>query len=163
MCVFFLMMLTSDIPGDNNLSCETRDLQSVECLWNVGKDTHLGNKSPTAYHLLGRYNEIILLDVAIICSTEAKKCCEGLIPGSAKRLAWKFSRVPQPFRSHLKRISPRRSASGSAPQLLCCHTWSCLFTVSVYDTPPLKANPLRVPLFFACVCTCLPVCVHLVL
>ncbi|XP_053196481.1 leukemia inhibitory factor receptor-like [Scomber japonicus] len=42
------------IPGDNNLSCETRDLQSVECLWNVGKDTHLGNKSPTAYHLLGR-------------------------------------------------------------------------------------------------------------
>ncbi|CAK6972518.1 leukemia inhibitory factor receptor-like [Scomber scombrus] len=42
------------IPGDNNLHCETRDLQSVECLWTVGNDTYLGTKGPTAYHLLGR-------------------------------------------------------------------------------------------------------------
>ncbi|XP_042251445.1 leukemia inhibitory factor receptor-like isoform X1 [Thunnus maccoyii] len=39
-------------PDDSNLLCETRDLQSVECLWTVGNDTRVKNK--TEYHLLGR-------------------------------------------------------------------------------------------------------------
>ncbi|XP_044189779.1 leukemia inhibitory factor receptor-like isoform X2 [Thunnus albacares] len=64
-------------PDDSNLLCETRDLQSVECLWTVGNDTRVKNE--TEYHLLGRYNETILLDVAIGWSMEAKKCCEDLI------------------------------------------------------------------------------------
>ncbi|XP_041816362.1 leukemia inhibitory factor receptor-like [Chelmon rostratus] len=40
-------------PGDTDLQCETRNLQSVECHWTVGRDTHLSLKSPTVYQLLG--------------------------------------------------------------------------------------------------------------
>ncbi|KAM9841122.1 leukemia inhibitory factor receptor-like [Aulostomus maculatus] len=40
-------------PGDTNLFCETRDLQSVECQWTVGRNTAVAIKSPTVYHLLG--------------------------------------------------------------------------------------------------------------
>lgn len=68
----FLMILDSDPPGDRDLHCETRDFQSVECLWTVG-NTHLDIKSPTVYQLLGRYNETILPDVTIGWSMEAKK------------------------------------------------------------------------------------------
>ncbi|XP_044030554.1 leukemia inhibitory factor receptor-like isoform X2 [Siniperca chuatsi] len=39
-------------PGDEALWCETRDLESVECHWTVGRMTHL-SKSPTVYRLLG--------------------------------------------------------------------------------------------------------------
>lgn len=49
----------SDPPGDTDLQCETRNLQSVECHWTVGRDTHLSLKSPTVYQLLGRYNKTI--------------------------------------------------------------------------------------------------------
>ncbi|XP_045897937.1 leukemia inhibitory factor receptor-like isoform X4 [Micropterus dolomieu] len=38
-------------PGDKDLWCETRDLQSVECKWTVGRNTHL--LRPTVYQLLG--------------------------------------------------------------------------------------------------------------
>ncbi|TKS84082.1 Leukemia inhibitory factor receptor [Collichthys lucidus] len=41
-------------PGDRDLQCETRDLRSVECHWNLGRETHVGQKSKTIYHLLGR-------------------------------------------------------------------------------------------------------------
>ncbi|XP_070706599.1 leukemia inhibitory factor receptor-like [Pempheris klunzingeri] len=37
-------------PGDRDLQCETRDLESVDCHWTVGRKTHL---SPTVYQLLG--------------------------------------------------------------------------------------------------------------
>ncbi|XP_051907296.1 leukemia inhibitory factor receptor-like [Hippocampus zosterae] len=40
-------------PADHDLTCETRDFQSVECLWTVGRNTHLALKSPTTYRLLG--------------------------------------------------------------------------------------------------------------
>ncbi|XP_068191484.1 leukemia inhibitory factor receptor-like [Antennarius striatus] len=40
-------------PRDRNLTCETRDLKSVECYWIVGGDTHVSLKSQTVYHLLG--------------------------------------------------------------------------------------------------------------
>ncbi|XP_068609290.1 leukemia inhibitory factor receptor-like [Brachionichthys hirsutus] len=40
-------------PRDTNLTCETRDLKSVECHWRVGGDTHMSLKSPTLYHLDG--------------------------------------------------------------------------------------------------------------
>ncbi|XP_077398719.1 leukemia inhibitory factor receptor-like [Vanacampus margaritifer] len=39
-------------PADRDLCCETRDFQSVECLWTVGRNTHLAIKSPTSYQLL---------------------------------------------------------------------------------------------------------------
>ncbi|XP_019114161.1 leukemia inhibitory factor receptor isoform X1 [Larimichthys crocea] len=41
-------------PDDRDLQCETRDLRSVECHWNVGRETHVPQKSKTIYHLLGR-------------------------------------------------------------------------------------------------------------
>ncbi|XP_061655737.1 leukemia inhibitory factor receptor-like isoform X1 [Phyllopteryx taeniolatus] len=40
-------------PGDRDLTCETRDFQSVECLWTVGPNTRLAIGSPTTYQLLG--------------------------------------------------------------------------------------------------------------
>nr|XP_057912083.1 leukemia inhibitory factor receptor-like [Doryrhamphus excisus] len=40
-------------PADQGLSCETRDLQSIECMWTVGRNTHLAIASPTIYQLLG--------------------------------------------------------------------------------------------------------------
>ncbi|XP_077593367.1 leukemia inhibitory factor receptor-like [Stigmatopora nigra] len=40
-------------PDDRNLTCETQDFQSVDCVWNVGRDTHLARKSPTIYEFLG--------------------------------------------------------------------------------------------------------------
>ncbi|XP_070845919.1 leukemia inhibitory factor receptor-like [Chaetodon trifascialis] len=40
-------------PGDRDLQCETQNLESVECHWTVGRDTHLSLKSPTVYQLLG--------------------------------------------------------------------------------------------------------------
>nr|XP_020456650.1 leukemia inhibitory factor receptor-like [Monopterus albus] len=39
-------------PGDKDLQCETRDLESVECHWTVWRSTHLP-KLATAYQLLG--------------------------------------------------------------------------------------------------------------
>uniref|UniRef100_UPI003AAB80A7 leukemia inhibitory factor receptor-like n=1 Tax=Centroberyx gerrardi TaxID=166262 RepID=UPI003AAB80A7 len=41
-------------PADWGLQCETRDLQSVECHWNIGRETHLTGPRATAYRLLGR-------------------------------------------------------------------------------------------------------------
>ncbi|KAM3874201.1 leukemia inhibitory factor receptor-like [Diretmus argenteus] len=40
---------TSYPPADQDLQCETRDLQLVECRWNSGRDTHLIKK--TVYRL----------------------------------------------------------------------------------------------------------------
>ncbi|XP_061887351.1 leukemia inhibitory factor receptor-like isoform X2 [Entelurus aequoreus] len=40
-------------PADRDLSCETQDLQTVECQWTVGRNTHLAIASPTTYQLLG--------------------------------------------------------------------------------------------------------------
>ncbi|XP_054614303.1 leukemia inhibitory factor receptor-like isoform X2 [Dunckerocampus dactyliophorus] len=40
-------------PADQDLSCETRDLQSIECLWTVGRNTHLPQSMQTTYRLLG--------------------------------------------------------------------------------------------------------------
>ncbi|KAM4719644.1 oncostatin-M-specific receptor subunit beta-like [Anableps anableps] len=40
-------------PDDRDLRCETRDLESVECLWNEGRDTLVKLKSPTVYQLDG--------------------------------------------------------------------------------------------------------------
>lgn len=65
-CSFF----NSDPPGDKDLWCETRDLQSVECKWTVGRNTHL--LRPTVYRLLGRYIKIIP-GVATGWGMEAKK------------------------------------------------------------------------------------------
>ncbi|KAG5841480.1 hypothetical protein ANANG_G00199940 [Anguilla anguilla] len=41
-------------PGDGNLTCETRDLQSVECQWSAGRETHLRGVRQTFYTLNGR-------------------------------------------------------------------------------------------------------------
>lgn len=51
----FYACLDSDPPGDRDLQCETRNLQSVECHWTVG-NTHLLHKGQTSYHL-GRYDQ----------------------------------------------------------------------------------------------------------
>ncbi|XP_053267126.1 leukemia inhibitory factor receptor [Pleuronectes platessa] len=37
-------------PDDKELQCETTDLESVDCHWTVGRDTHL---QPTEYQLVG--------------------------------------------------------------------------------------------------------------
>lgn len=57
-CSFFSLFFWyhhSDPPGDRDLRCETRDLESVDCHWTVGRSTHL--HKPTVYQLLGRYNK----------------------------------------------------------------------------------------------------------
>ncbi|XP_038827017.1 leukemia inhibitory factor receptor-like isoform X5 [Salvelinus namaycush] len=41
-------------PGDRNLVCETRDLESVECHWDTGRPTNLTKQRMTRYHLNGR-------------------------------------------------------------------------------------------------------------
>uniref|UniRef100_A0A4W5PU24 Fibronectin type-III domain-containing protein n=1 Tax=Hucho hucho TaxID=62062 RepID=A0A4W5PU24_9TELE len=41
-------------PGDRNLVCETRDLESVRCHWDTGRATNLTNQRKTHYHLNGR-------------------------------------------------------------------------------------------------------------
>ncbi|RXN26982.1 leukemia inhibitory factor receptor-like isoform X2 [Labeo rohita] len=41
-------------PDDQNLVCVTRDLSSVECNWNVGRNTHLTHNRKTNYTLNGR-------------------------------------------------------------------------------------------------------------
>ncbi|CAB1352915.1 unnamed protein product, partial [Coregonus sp. 'balchen'] len=41
-------------PGDRNLVCETRDLESVECHWDTGRATNLTKQRKTCYHLNGR-------------------------------------------------------------------------------------------------------------
>ncbi|XP_023839432.1 leukemia inhibitory factor receptor isoform X2 [Salvelinus sp. IW2-2015] len=41
-------------PGDRNLVCETRDLESVECHWDTGRATNLTKQRMTRYHLNGR-------------------------------------------------------------------------------------------------------------
>ncbi|XP_035234452.1 LIF receptor subunit alpha a [Anguilla anguilla] len=41
-------------PGDGNLTCETRDLRSVECQWSAGRETHLRGVRQTFYTLNGR-------------------------------------------------------------------------------------------------------------
>ncbi|KAJ7987124.1 hypothetical protein DPEC_G00335500 [Dallia pectoralis] len=41
-------------PGDRNLTCETRDLVSVECDWDIGRDTRLTKKRKTVYRLNDR-------------------------------------------------------------------------------------------------------------
>ncbi|XP_054468606.1 leukemia inhibitory factor receptor-like [Anoplopoma fimbria] len=40
-------------PDLSEFQCETQDLESVICLWTVGRDTDLPIKSPTVYQLLG--------------------------------------------------------------------------------------------------------------
>ncbi|XP_008400590.1 leukemia inhibitory factor receptor-like isoform X2 [Poecilia reticulata] len=40
-------------PGDRDLRCETRDLRSVECRWNEGRNTMVKVKSQTSYQLDG--------------------------------------------------------------------------------------------------------------
>ncbi|KAI3361999.1 hypothetical protein L3Q82_012204 [Scortum barcoo] len=40
-------------PSDSDLQCETRDLESVECDWTVGRETDL-RRSQNVYQLLGR-------------------------------------------------------------------------------------------------------------
>uniref|UniRef100_A0A8C7MDQ6 Leukemia inhibitory factor receptor n=1 Tax=Oncorhynchus kisutch TaxID=8019 RepID=A0A8C7MDQ6_ONCKI len=41
-------------PGDRNLVCETRDLESVECHWDTGRATNLTKQRMTRYDLNGR-------------------------------------------------------------------------------------------------------------
>lgn len=43
-------------PDDKDLQCETRNLQSVECHWTVGRDTGISIKNQTEYQLLDRSN-----------------------------------------------------------------------------------------------------------
>lgn len=59
-------------PGDKDLQCETRDLESVECHWIPGRKT-LPPKWPQTYQLLGRYHLTI--------------------PGSSHRLRWNQGKV----------------------------------------------------------------------
>ncbi|KAM4635149.1 leukemia inhibitory factor receptor-like [Polymixia lowei] len=56
-------------PADKDLVCETRDLESVECHWRVGRDTHLTAKRKTDYLLLGRpcLNDSV-------CNRKTKEC-----------------------------------------------------------------------------------------
>ncbi|XP_028852091.1 LIF receptor subunit alpha a [Denticeps clupeoides] len=41
-------------PGDYDLTCDTRDLESAECQWKVGRDTRLYGRRKTRYTLNGR-------------------------------------------------------------------------------------------------------------
>uniref|UniRef100_A0AAY4BX85 Fibronectin type-III domain-containing protein n=1 Tax=Denticeps clupeoides TaxID=299321 RepID=A0AAY4BX85_9TELE len=50
-------------PGDYDLTCDTRDLESAECQWKVGRDTRLYGRRKTRYTLNGRY---LLTAVCII-------------------------------------------------------------------------------------------------
>ncbi|XP_024918274.1 leukemia inhibitory factor receptor-like isoform X2 [Cynoglossus semilaevis] len=54
-------------PGDKDLQCETRDLQSVECHWNAGRDTHLRQK--TKYKLLGS-------ECKATAASQSRKCSQ---------------------------------------------------------------------------------------
>ncbi|KAM3599828.1 uncharacterized protein V6R79_012252 [Siganus canaliculatus] len=57
-------------PDDHDLHCETRDLESVDCHWTVGRMTHVSRKSPTIYHL-----QSSTLDLLV--STTKSRCAEG--------------------------------------------------------------------------------------
>lgn len=53
-------MAAIDPPDDQNLTCVTRDLSSVQCSWNRGRETHIGgNKGETKYTVNGRYPQYI--------------------------------------------------------------------------------------------------------
>uniref|UniRef100_A0A8D3AIV2 Fibronectin type-III domain-containing protein n=1 Tax=Scophthalmus maximus TaxID=52904 RepID=A0A8D3AIV2_SCOMX len=50
-------------PGDKDLRCETRDLESVACHWTVGRNTHL-HTNPTTYKLLGRCSQKVRVNAS---------------------------------------------------------------------------------------------------
>lgn len=51
----FVSLAAVDPPDDQNLTCITRDLSSVECHWNRGRQTYLDGIRKTIYTLNGRY------------------------------------------------------------------------------------------------------------
>ncbi|KAL0965689.1 hypothetical protein UPYG_G00284490 [Umbra pygmaea] len=55
-------------PGDRDLVCETRDLESAECHWNKGRDTKLTKNRTTQYHLNGR-----------LCSSQNVSGCKQIV------------------------------------------------------------------------------------
>ncbi|XP_062269076.1 leukemia inhibitory factor receptor-like [Platichthys flesus] len=61
-------------PDDRELQCETRDLESVECQWTVGRDTHL----PTQYQLVGSAYECF------------QRTCRGKEDVSTGERSWKL-------------------------------------------------------------------------
>ncbi|XP_029940828.1 leukemia inhibitory factor receptor-like [Salarias fasciatus] len=64
-------------PDDRDLQCETRDLESVDCSWTVGRHTHLSLKSPTRYQLLGR-----------LCESASKGRCSQMMQIGAEERNW---------------------------------------------------------------------------
>lgn len=55
--VFFLVFaINLDPPGDSDLQCETRDLESVDCFWNIGRKMEELAIVRRKYQLHGRYN-----------------------------------------------------------------------------------------------------------
>ncbi|XP_071390046.1 leukemia inhibitory factor receptor-like isoform X2 [Centroberyx affinis] len=64
-------------PADLGLQCETRDLQSVECHWNIGRDTNLTGPRATTYRLLGR-----------LCSEKKKNSCKQKVQVNVGERNW---------------------------------------------------------------------------
>uniref|UniRef100_A0A3P9AUN2 Fibronectin type-III domain-containing protein n=1 Tax=Maylandia zebra TaxID=106582 RepID=A0A3P9AUN2_9CICH len=44
-------------PDDSDLKCETRDLESIDCFWNVGRAANEHPAMERTYQLQGRYNK----------------------------------------------------------------------------------------------------------
>ncbi|XP_029372443.1 leukemia inhibitory factor receptor-like isoform X2 [Echeneis naucrates] len=63
-------------PGDKDLQCETRDLESVECHWKGGRNTGL-QTAPTKYKLLGRQ-----------CTNESQRRCSQKLKVRAGERNW---------------------------------------------------------------------------
>lgn len=56
--LFFLVFGTNlDPPDDSDLKCETRDLESIDCFWNVGRAANEHPAMERTYQLQGRYNK----------------------------------------------------------------------------------------------------------
>lgn len=65
-------------PSDRDLQCETRDLESVDCYWMVGRETHLPKrKISTKYQLNGRE-----------CPHGSKKRCSLRVEDGAGERNW---------------------------------------------------------------------------
>ncbi|XP_030598760.1 leukemia inhibitory factor receptor-like isoform X1 [Archocentrus centrarchus] len=64
-------------PGESDLQCETRDLDSIDCVWNVGKKTNEYPLIARKYHLEGR-----------LCNDVKSGKCSQKLPVEAGERNW---------------------------------------------------------------------------
>uniref|UniRef100_A0A3Q3WEB9 Fibronectin type-III domain-containing protein n=1 Tax=Mola mola TaxID=94237 RepID=A0A3Q3WEB9_MOLML len=82
-------------PRDSDLQCETQNLQSLECHWTVG-NTHLSHKSPTVYHLLGRYcikstNSLLFFFIVLVHMIVPKGLKTSIVHARNVTLNWRWT------------------------------------------------------------------------